>query len=351
MKNTTPEIAYCTFCPKMCRFSCPVAEVLNTEVMNPTNKMTFLYLFEKKKLTEKEIEEIIFKGCIFCLSCQTFCKHKIDIPKIIRKIRSDFVKEKIIPSEVENFLKILNENKNPYNENLSKKLKELPKKYIEDEKEIVYFPGCTQIEYYFEDLENAIKIFEKIGIEFSILNLECCGFHYFNLGEEVEFSKLKEKNLKKLKNRKIISPCPECVYILKKIYYLKDVFHTTEFLYSYLTKDIFSNPEKIEEKIIYYDPCYLGRYLNIYEIPRNLIKRFTKSEVGEFLRNKEESNCCGYNFRFIYPEISKNILKRCLDNFKGGKIIVSCPSCKKSFQELIENEKVEDILSIVAKSI
>lgn len=351
MERFQKEIAYCTFCPKMCRFSCPVGEVLHTELMTPTGKMTVLYLLEKEKLSYEDVKETVFKGCILCLCCQNYCRHRIDIPQIMRELRNKFVGEKIFPEEVKNFLKILKEYRNPYQKDLKKKLKEFPRKYFENKKEIVYFPGCTQIEYYIQDIEEIIKIFEKLDVEFSISDSECCGFYHFNFGYEEEFLKLRKENFEKFKNRKIVSSCPECVYVLREKYNLKNIFHITEFLYPYLTKDIFSNPQKFEERIIYYDSCYSGRYLNLYEIPRKILERFTKSQTSEFLRNREESNCCGYTFRFVYPEISKKITLRCIEDVEEATIVVSCPSCKRSFQEILGEEKVKYISNIVSFSL
>ncbi len=45
-------------------------------------------------------------------------------------------------------------------------------------------------------------------------------------------------------------------------------------------------------KLTFHDSCYLGRYNNIYDQPRELLKKADLSPL-EMKKSKEESFCCG----------------------------------------------------------
>ncbi|PIU68761.1 MAG: hypothetical protein COS84_00605, partial [Armatimonadetes bacterium CG07_land_8_20_14_0_80_40_9] len=284
------EITYCTFCPKMCRFACPVAEALDSETLIPSGKLTLLYLLQDKALEiNKEMVEVFYK-CTTCMACRTYCKHEIEVPQVLEAARALAVREGVTLERVDNLIQVMESSLNPYGEDLKDKLKKIvPERLLNKDTEILYFPGCTAINYYPEDITDTIRILERLKVKFSVYSGEslsasqrlqaggeasmCCGFLAKTLGYLDTFEIFKEKNIKLLtKYKTIISGCPECIYALKREYRLRaEVLHITQFLEKFLTKPLFPNPQKLNYKIIYHDPCYLGRYLGVYEEPRELL--------------------------------------------------------------------------------
>ena len=51
--------------------------------------------------------------------------------------------------------------------------------------------------------------------------------------------------------------------------------------------------DKKTEKMTFHDPCYLGRYNDIYAAPRNVIDIASASNLIEMDRSKDRSFCCG----------------------------------------------------------
>lgn len=71
---------YCTYCPKLCRFSCPVAEAESRETVTPWGLMSLLRAVRREEVElTAEVGEVFFH-CAGCLRCQTFCKHEHDVP-------------------------------------------------------------------------------------------------------------------------------------------------------------------------------------------------------------------------------------------------------------------------------
>jgi Fe-S oxidoreductase len=199
-----------------------------------------------------------------------------------------------------------------------------------------------------EELKNDFeKFFEKIPINYKfIMEKECCGAPYLLSGMINEFKenakKIKEM-IKKEKVDEIVLNCPYCYTFMKKRYpkygilIRKKILHITSFLKNLIDEGKIKIKKKIDDGIVYHDPCYLGRQgEGIYEEPREIIKNVTKNFV-EFKLNREETTCCGGNSSIVtylphlFTEISKEKINMQVIP-TGAKILaVSCPHCYFNF--------------------
>ncbi len=200
------------------------------------------------------------------------------------------------------------------------------------EKNTLYYPGClTKI---LKLDENYKKILQKLEIQFITLEDTefCCGSPIINVGYQEDFQKISGNNMdlfKKHKVSKIITSCPSCYNTFKK-YYNIEVEH--------ITQTILNNIDKLElknfnEKITYHDPCYLGRYQNIYNEPREILKALN-FEVIEMENNKENSLCCGAGsgLQPNLPSIANKAAEVRLKQVKTSKLITTCPLCYQHFK-------------------
>jgi len=205
---------------------------------------------------------------------------------------------------------------------------------------VLYYPGCLTKFVVKEVGENYRKILRKIGIDFiELKDLEvCCGSPVLNAGYKEDAKKLAEKNFKIFKEhsvKKIITSCPACFKTFSQEYpkLLKnwdiEVKHITQTISEAVKKGKIK-PKKVEGKITYHDPCHLGRYANVYEEPREVIKL-----AGDFVEmefNRENAFCCGgggglkSNFPELSREISKERIKQA-EEVKVNLLITSCPLC------------------------
>ena len=119
--------------------------------------------------------------------------------------------------------------------------------------------------------------------------------------------------------------------------------------------------DSIEDVMTYHDPCYLGRGNNIYNQPREIIKRLSKNFI-EMPRNKRNSLCCGAGGAQMFKEAEKgsaeiNIVRtqEALDT-KSKIIVTGCPFCNTMMTDGIKNINegaafVKDIAEVVAESL
>ncbi len=93
-----------------------------------------------------------------------------------------------------------------------------------------------------------------------------------------------------------------------------------------------------EKKVTYHDPCYLGRYNNTYDEPREVLKKVPGLELIEMADSREDSLCCGGGGGRIWMETPKEErfsdlrLEQAIEI--GAEVLVtSCPYCITNFED------------------
>ena len=243
-------------------------------------------------------------------------------------------------------------------------------------KNTLYYPGCLSKSAIPEIFENYKQIFNKLGVDFILLpNAEvCCGLPVLNAGYRKDARKLAEKNFelfKQKKIKKIITNCPSCYHMFNNIYpellhdWNIEVEHATVTILNALKRkgidlsgqfeedewqDETQEKEEPKETVFYHDPCHLGRYSEIYDEPREVIRRLG-AEIIERHYNKEKSFCCGGGggLRANFPQTAKAIAKKKVDFIPrdAQKIVSPCGLCYANFKTA--SEKSEEFSTFVLR--
>ena len=159
-----------------------------------------------------------------------------------------------------------------------------------------------------------VKIMNQANVKFGVLGVEesASGDIAKRAGNEFLFQMQAMMNIEVLNSyniQRIVTTCPHDYNTLKNEYkglggdY--DVLHHTEFIYELLNNNrLIISADLKGEKITYHDPCYLGRGNNIFNIPRDLIKKLGFNLV-EMPRSKKTSFCCGAGGAQMFKEPEK----------------------------------------------
>jgi Fe-S oxidoreductase len=228
--------------------------------------------------------------------------------------------------------------------------------------EALLFLGCA----YAFDARNRkagvalVRLMQAAGVDFAILGMaeNCCGETARRLGHEYIFQVLAEENVQTLKQynfERIITPCPHCYNTLKNEYpqFGGDfqVEHTTE-LFARLPSDFFKRKGSADTaRLTFQDSCYLGRYNQIYEAPREALDRAGLDRV-EMDRRLENGFCCGGGGGGMWMETdaSTRINHRRMEDaiYAGADVIATaCPYCLLMLDDAIRSRGVDDHLSVV----
>lgn len=327
------------------------------------------------------IPEDVLWACTTCRSCMEHCPVYVEhVDKIVDMRRYQVLMESQFPEELMAAFRGLEKNSNPWGLGLDSRadwvgemkvpiLSELEGKEIE----YLFFVGCIRS---FDDRNKKvtlamIKILNHLGINFAILGMEegCCGDPARRVGNEYLYQILAQTNIETFKNyniEKILTTCPHCYNTLKNEYpqlgFSSEVVHHTTFLWDQLKKGPLELTGNKVHTITYHDPCYLGRYSDIYEPPRDILRSFPTMEVKEMKRNRADSLCCGAGGGWMWMDekIGKRInierLEDALTSSSEG-VATACPFCVTMFNDAIKDKELEnscrvwDIAELIADSI
>jgi Fe-S oxidoreductase len=209
-----------------------------------------------------------------------------------------------------------------------------------------------------------VRVMRYLGASFGVLRKEkCTGDPVRRLGNDLLFQQLAEANLEALaQNRvkKIITVCPHCVRTIqedwKEFGTPPEVEHHSEFLARYTSR---LPSAQNQEKIVFHDPCYLGRYRNVYDEPRQVAA--LAGELVEAPRSRERSFCCGAGggLAFLGEEKGDRVSHVRVAELVAtgaGVVAAACPFCNTMFQDALAARgegapELMDIAQLVARGL
>ncbi len=242
---------------------------------------------------------------------------------------------------------------------------------VETPPEYLFFVGCAGS---FDDRQKKVtqsfaKVLKAAGIEFAILGPEegCTGDTARRLGNEYLYAMLAEANIetfKKYNVQKIVTACPHCFHTIAKEYPQLggnyEVVHHTELLASLMKDGRIKLKPGASRKVTYHDSCYMGRWNNSYDAPREILSSVPGVKVQEMALNKKQSFCCGAGGGRMWEEehegkrINIERTDQALDT-DPDEIAVACPFCLTMFDDGLKNRGsnvgLKDLVEIVAENL
>ncbi|MGE6227112.1 (Fe-S)-binding protein [Paenibacillus chitinolyticus] len=216
-----------------------------------------------------------------------------------------------------------------------------------------------------------VRLMNEANVNFAILGNEekNSGDTPRRLGNEFLFQQLCEENTKifqKYEVRKIVTACPHTYNTLKNEYpefgLEAEVLHHTELLDELVRNGKLTPRHKVNERITYHDSCYLGRYNNVYDQPRSILKAIPGVELVEMTRTRENGMCCGAGGGMMWMEetAGKRVnLARTEQALEVNPTVISsaCPYCLTMMEdgakmkEAEETVKTRDIAELLEESV
>jgi len=366
-KNRTKEIEYCTFCPKLCRFACPVGNATFRETHTPWGRQTILHFVNDGKQEFNREVVINTYRCLTCNLCQTYCDHDNDVPGTMLDARAKAVEMQVIPREVQEYRTFFLEHNNPVGEDLLARLRGIvPKALFNEEAQVAYFPGCGNIFNYPNVINDTFRLLEALGVDYVAVHdgeIQVSGYTLMTLGLLKDYKILAQRVAKELKRYKtVIVGDPSDAYEFQFRYkevgveLAPKVLHISQFLRPFFEQNKVPVRNLYPKKVIYHDPCYLGRYLGEYDGPRLMLDAVCKEPIQEFSWNRESSYCCGGGggIPVTHPDIAKQVAEHRLKEVLEGEektLVTNCPTCQRVFQKTNSQIEVLDLVTLIAKSL
>ena len=324
-----------------------------------------------KELNADSVGEDLW-GCTTCGACLTRCPALINPPEQVVELRRAQVlmtgqMSKQVGDTLRNFERQGNpwgmppENRLAWAEGMN--VRELAPG---DEVDVLLYIGCAGA---YDDrnknvTQSFVRLLQKAAVDFGVLGFDemCCGETARRMGHEYIFQVFAEQNIEifeSVKFNRIVTQCPHCFNTLKNEYPQMggeyEVLHYAEFLYDLRANGNLGEwgqgSKEAGEKLAYHDSCYLGRYNNLFEAPRELLDAAGANRT-EFKRHGENSFCCGAGGGGMWIEvdpdtrINQNRLEQALAA-KAKTVATACPYCLIMFDDAVRSKGVGEEIQIL----
>ncbi|MGG1517357.1 heterodisulfide reductase-related iron-sulfur binding cluster [Paenibacillus oryzisoli] len=316
-------------------------------------------------MTEEELW-----ACTTCRNCEDQCPVGNEhVDKIIDMRRHLVLTQGSMPHDGQRALQNIERQGNPWGINRNDRIKWVKEVDPEDTLKIRTVKEQPDFEYLFflgsmgaYDLRSRkvthafVKLMREAGISFAILGNEekNSGDTPRRMGNEFLFQQLCADNIatfQKYKVKKIVTTCPHTYHIFKNEYpefgLTAEVFHHTELLHAWVKEGRLWPQHAVHERITYHDSCYLGRYNEVYEEPREILKAIPGVELVEQARSRSNSMCCGAGGGMMWMEekvgTRVNVARtEQLLSVQPTVISSGCPYCLTMVEDGTKLKEVED---------
>jgi Fe-S oxidoreductase len=333
------------------------------------------------------IDPDVIWSCTNCGACVEECPVDIEhIDHIDGMRRYQVLIESAFPVEAAGMLKNLENKGDPWGMGEARRAEwmteldfEVPVAAgkIEPDVEYLFWVGCAgALEDRAKKTTKAIAtLLHTAGVKFAVLGPAetCTGDPARRMGNEFVFSMLAQQNIETLNEaapKTIVASCPHCFNTIANEYPqfggTYEVIHHTQLLARLVEQGKLTPTQRVEEKLTYHDPCFLGRHNRVFTPPREILEAVPGVQATEMHRCKERGFCCGAGGARMWMEerIGKRINTERIEEalaLAPDTISTACPYClvmlgdavsaKKASGEAKDTLEVVDVAQLLARSV
>jgi len=314
-----------------------------------------------------DIEDEAWWLCSTCNMCINRCPRGVAITDIMRSVRSILLEYQygMAESSLRSAMGSLGGNGNPWGEerdNRSDWAQDLNVRPFSQDMELLYFPCCVPA--YDAKLRRiaraTARILQAADVPFGILGPKenCCGESVRKAGNSELFENLMRGNITAFEEAgvtDVLVSSPHCYTTFKEDYtgagaHLR-VFHVTQYLARLIEDGRLTFTKELNKKVVYHDPCYLGRHNGIYDEPRKILESIPCLEVMDEVDSRENSLCCGGGGGRIWMETKKgerfsDILVEQALSLGADMLVTACPYCLLNFRDSVVTSEKENLLEV-----
>ncbi len=333
---------------------------------------------EVRDIVGKAFDEEFVWHCRTCAACVEVCPALIDhVDTLMEVRRNEVLIQGRIPEEAGRALRLFETNGNPFGPQ-SDRVDWIRQTGIRvvgpgESVDVLYWIGCcvTFDPQKHRIAEDLCGLMRRCGVDFGVLGEDekCCGDPARVLGQEMLFQQAAKEQIELLGSRRfrtLLTGCPHCYNVIKHEYRQFggdfNIVHHTEFIREMLSRGALKPSRGGERRYVYHDPCYLGRYQQIFDPPRSILEAVSGGRPAEMKNRREKSLCCGAGGGHYWMDLKRgerinNIRVKQAHATGADTIVTGCAYCLHMLQDSLkllnydETLRVLDVASVVAESL
>ena len=336
------DLLYCIGCGN-CLLDCPTYNALGSSFgADGMLGGRGIALASLQRGLKEGVEDGLFL-CTTCSLCGEVCPVGIDAGKRIKDLRRLSLKDPEVSNQLNEVTLLqqrIDQYGTPYGTMARADFSSFKKK-----SPLVLYIGCVGMSTETEAASHAIRLLQRMGIDFTLVDEICCEAVKDETGSSANPERIRQ-NLEKIMEvggREVLFLCPTCLRTFSEY----DGEHRTGLVFetflSYLTRNFsFTSLETDSTMMTYHDPCHLGRGLGSFDGPRELLEGLG-SKVVEMEHHHQESLCCGAGggVRAFYPKFSRDIARRRVkeaEEVEADILLTDCLSCQHNLKQGVRFE-------------
>ena len=272
---------------------------------------------------EREVAEVY--RCLACESCTTWCPHGVSMPDIMRGIRRILVEYGSYPSELSEAVSRVHSSGNPFGEprqNRGAWAEEMDVPSFQEGMEYLFTPCCvpaydpraTKV------ARATVEVLSSAGISFGVLgdSESCCGEAIRRAGAEEVFLEVAGANIAAFETvgvRQAVVASPHCLRTFSREYPELgadfETLHVSQLFALLIEEERLKPCRPLAKRVVYHDPCALGRACGVFEEPRTVLRSIPDLELLDIPHySREHSLCCGGGSGGVWLERPKPMAPR-----------------------------------------
>ncbi len=326
------------------------------------------------------LDETFVWYCRTCTACTEVCPATIDHVDTLMEIRrNEVMMQGRVPHEAARALQLLENGGNPFGPPSTRSdfIEQSGARVVgagEDVDVLVWIGCCTTYDPTKQKIASDLfKLLGACGITYGVLGEDerCCGDPARLIGDERLFQEIAKSQVEALNSRTfrvLLVNCPHCHNVLANEYRQfggnYNVVHHTQFLHEMLWSGALRPVRGRKGRLVYHDPCYLGRYQRIFDAPREALRAVSSGHVVEIGKDyRERSLCCGGGGGHYWMDL--NVGKERINNLRvdqaqaagADTIVTACPYCHQMLNDSVKTRdldgkiRVVDIASLVLEAV
>jgi Fe-S oxidoreductase/nitrate reductase gamma subunit len=325
------------------------------------------------------IDPEVLWACTTCGACEQECPVLISYVDKIVDLRRHLVQERgEFPAPLQEAFGSLEATGSPYGVSRDERLSwadglAVPLRAEVDAPEVLFWVGCAAAT---DERAKAVaravaRLLDAAGVRWAVLGPEegCTGDVARRAGNEYLFQELARQNVEILNGygtKRIVTACPHCFNTLANEYPdfggTYEVVHHADELRRLVADGRLTPRRPVERTVVYHDSCYLGRYNDVYDAPRDLLASIPGLKLAEAAESRDRGLCCGAGGAQMFKEeepgrerVSAARTRQLLAT-GAGTIGTACPFCKRMITDALnaaERTEVEqlDVAEILLRSV
>ncbi|WP_437952154.1 (Fe-S)-binding protein [Sorangium sp. So ce296] len=340
----------CVYCPKLSRAACPVSNVEANETVTPWGKMSMAYFAARGDVPLDAPHADPAWACSACYACRERCDHKNEVATVLTDARAELFARGLEPEGARRVAARFRAREDG-------RAGERDGQAQPDPAAVQVLVGCGYERHAPDVARDALEATEALtGAPVRPVRA-CCGLPLLYAGDRPGFEAAARRLAAEVAaGERFVAVDPGCARAVRVEYARAGVSVKSPELFVDLARASLDRLQRStsERRVRYHDPCQLGRGLDRYDAPREILARITGRPPEEFIHRREHADCSGGGglVPATRPASSAAIADGRIAEHRalgGGLLVTHCAQSLRRFRT--RGEPAEDLASLVARAV